>query len=217
MRRYAYTKVSLIVSLACMMLFGGYVVGAKPPHASSSRSPEAESSRVVEGSTVTFQYVATVAGSTRSDYGDVSELIQSRHEIVSALRQEVVGMKPGEEKKVELSPEEAFGTYDDGKTMDIPKTLLPPGATKGDIVQNAQGDFATVVAVGDRMAVLDYNHPLAGKPLVVQLKILTVENPCSTILNHDKDCFPTLVPKASVSRSGTHADGVSPSDLEELT
>lgn len=177
MRRYDHTKVSLIVSLACMMLFGGYVVGAKPPHASSSRSSEAESSRVVEGSTVTFQYVATVHGSTRSNYGDVSELIQGQHEIVSALRQEVVGMKPGEEKKVELSPEEGFGTYDDGKRMNIPKTLLPPGATAGDIVQNAQGDFATVVSVADRMAVLDYNHPLAGKPLVVQLKILTVENP----------------------------------------
>ena len=176
-RRYAYTKVSLIVSLACMMLFVGYVVGAKPPHANSSRSPEAESSRVVEGSTVTFQYVATVAGSTRSNYGNVSELIQSRHDIVSALRQEVVGMKPGEEKKVELSPEEAFGTYDDGKTMNIPKTLLPPGATKGDIVQNALGDFATVVKVLDATAVLDYHHPLAGKPLVVQLKILKVENP----------------------------------------
>jgi FKBP-type peptidyl-prolyl cis-trans isomerase 2 len=24
---------------------------------------------------------------------------------------------------------------------------------------------------------LDYNHPLAGKPLVVQVKILKVENP----------------------------------------
>jgi FKBP-type peptidyl-prolyl cis-trans isomerase 2 len=34
-----------------------------------------------------------------------------------------------------------------------------------------------VEGVGDSMAVIDYNHPLAGKPLVVQLKILKVENP----------------------------------------
>jgi FKBP-type peptidyl-prolyl cis-trans isomerase 2 len=32
-------------------------------------------------------------------------------------------MKPGEEKKVELSPEEGFGPHDDGKKMNIPKTL----------------------------------------------------------------------------------------------
>jgi len=39
------------------------------------------------------------------------------------------------------------------------------------------GELATVAEVADTTAVLDYNHPLAGKPLVVQLKILKVENP----------------------------------------
>jgi FKBP-type peptidyl-prolyl cis-trans isomerase 2 len=159
-----------------MMLFGGYVVGAKSPQA-SSRSPEAESSRVLEGSIVTFQYVATVPGSTGIDYGNVSEFIQGRHEIVSALEQEIVGMKPGEEKKVELSPEEGFGTYDAAKKIIVQNTLLPPGAKEGAIVQNALGDFATVAELLDTTVVLDYNHPLAGKPVVVQLKILKVENP----------------------------------------
>lgn len=176
MRRLDLTKASLIVSLACMMLFGGYVVGAKSPQA-SSRFPESESSRVVEGSLVTFQYVAIVPGSTGIDYANVSEFIQGRREIVSALEKEVVGMKPGEEKKVELSPEEGFGTYNAEKKIIVQKTLLPPGAKEGAIVQNALGDFATVAEVLDTTVVLDYNHPLAGKPVVVQLKILEVENP----------------------------------------
>jgi FKBP-type peptidyl-prolyl cis-trans isomerase 2 len=177
MRRHDLTRASLMVSLACMTLLGGYGVGAEPPQASSSRSPEAESSRIVEGSKVTLQYLASGPGSTGIDYGTVSEFIQGRHEIFPALEQEVVGMKPGEEKKVELSPEEGFGTHDDGKKLNIPKTLLPPGAKQGDVLQNDLGEFATVAEVGDMMAVLDYNHPLAGKPLVVEVKILTVENP----------------------------------------
>ncbi len=177
MRRHDLTRASLMVSLACMTLLGGYGVGAEPPQGSSSRSPEAESSRIVEGSKVTLQYVASVPGSTGIDYGNVSEFTQGRHEIFPALEQEVVGMKPGEEKKVELSPEEGFGTHDDGKKLNIPKTLLPPGAKQGDVLQNDLGEFATVAEVGDMMAVLDYNHPLAGKPLVVQVKILKVENP----------------------------------------
>jgi FKBP-type peptidyl-prolyl cis-trans isomerase 2 len=131
----------------------------------------------VEGSKVTLQYVATVPGSAGIDYGNVSEFIQGRHEIFPALEQELVGMKPGEEKKVELSPEEGFGPHDDRKKMDIPKTLLPFGAKEGDIVKNDVGDLATVAEVSDTSAVLDYNHPLAGKPLIVQLKILKVENP----------------------------------------
>lgn len=44
-------------------------------------------------------------------------------------------------------------------------------------MQNALGDFATVAEVLDTTVVLDYNHPLAGKPVVVHLKILEVENP----------------------------------------
>ncbi|HSF67718.1 MAG TPA: FKBP-type peptidyl-prolyl cis-trans isomerase [Nitrospiraceae bacterium] len=177
MGRHDYTKASLIVSLACMTLLGGYVLGAKPPQASSSRSSEVESSRIVEGSLVTLKYVATVLGSTGIDYGNISEYIQSRREIVRALEQEIVGMKPGESKKVELSPEEGFGIYDDGKKMIVRTTLLPTGAKKGDIIQNALGDLATVVEVVDATAVLDHNHPLAGKPLVVQMKILKIENP----------------------------------------
>jgi FKBP-type peptidyl-prolyl cis-trans isomerase 2 len=160
-----------------MTLLGGYDVGAEPLQASSSRSPEAESSRIIDGSKVTLQYVASVPGSTGIDYGNVSEFIQGRHEIFPALEREVVGMKPGEEKKVELTPAEGFGPHDDGKKMKIPKTLLPFGTKAGDILRNHAGELATVAEVADTTAVLDYNHPLAGKPLVVQLKILKVENP----------------------------------------
>ena len=35
--------------------------------------------------------------------------------------------------------------------------------------------------LSDRSAVVDYNHPLAGKPVVVKIKILRVENPDMTI------------------------------------
>jgi FKBP-type peptidyl-prolyl cis-trans isomerase 2 len=177
MRRHDRTRASLLGSLACMTLLGGYGVGAEPLQGNSSRSQEAESVRIVEGSKVTLQYVATVPGSTGIDYGNISEFIQGRHEIFPALEQEVVGMKPGDEKQVELSPAEGFGTHDEGKKMSVPKTLLPPGVKEGDVVQNDLGDFATVAEISDRMAVLDYNHPLAGKPLVVQVKILKVENP----------------------------------------
>jgi len=177
MRRHDRTRASLIVSLACMTLLGGYDVGAEPLQASSSRSPEAERSRIIDGSKVTLQYVASVPGSTGIDYGNVSEFIQGQHEIFPAVEREVVGMKPGEEKKVELTPAEGFGPHDDGKKMNIPKTLLPFGTKAGDILRNNAGELATVAEVADTTAVLDYNHPLAGKPLVVQLKILKVENP----------------------------------------
>ena len=172
-----------MVSLACMTLLGGHCLGGEPLQASSLGSPEAESLRIVEGSTVTLQYVTTDRGSTGIDYGIVSEFIQGRHEIFPALEREIVGMKPGDEKTIELSPAEGFGPHDDKKMMNIPKPLLPPGAKRGDVLRkrdvlrNGVCELVTVAEVGDLMAMLDYNHPLAGKSIVVQLKILKVENP----------------------------------------
>ena len=145
MRRHVHTRASLMISLFCMSLLGRNGVGAEPLQAGF---PEAESSRIVEGSKVILQYMATIPGSTGIDYGNVSEFIQGRHEIFPALEQEVVGMKPGEEKRVELSPEEGFGPHDDGKRMIIPKTLLPFGAKAGDVLRNDIGELATVAEVG---------------------------------------------------------------------
>jgi len=171
---------------AAVVLSLGIVPAAYGLESQSVRDPFMEqatskmdsgSDQIVEGSKVTLQYVATALGSTGTDYGNVSEFIQGRHEIFPAVEREVVGMKPGEEKKVELSPREGFGPHDDRKKLTVPKTLLPFGAKAGDVLRNDAGELATVEWVGDLMAVLDYNHPLAGKPLVVQLKILKVENP----------------------------------------
>jgi hypothetical protein len=77
MRRHDLTGANLTVSLACITFLGGYTAGAEPLQANSSRSQEAEGSRIVEGSKVTLQYVATVPGSTGIDYGNVSEFVQA--------------------------------------------------------------------------------------------------------------------------------------------
>jgi hypothetical protein len=117
-----------------MTLFGAYVVGTNPPEASSSRSP-VERSRIVEGSLVTLQYGATLPGSTGIDW--------QRQRLYSGP----AGDRPSfgasdswnetrRKNTVELSPEAGFGTHDDEKTMNIPKSLLPPGVEEGDSVQN---------------------------------------------------------------------------------
>lgn len=177
MRRHDLTRASLMVSMACMALLGICGIGGGPLQASSSRSPEAENARIVDGSKVTLQYVVSVPGLRGIEYDEVREFVHGRHQIFQLLEQQVIGMKPGEQKTIELGPAEDLGPHDDRKTLNIPKALLPFGAKKGDVLRNDAGELASVAEVGDLMAILDYNHPLAGKPLVVRLKILKVENP----------------------------------------
>lgn len=167
---------ALAVVLTCSALSVAQSLSAAHRLSVTFSSHEAESPpQIVEGSKVTLEYQVTVPGENRIDYDDVSEFVQGRHEIFPALELKVAGMRPGEEKKVELTAEEGFGPRDERKKMKVPRTDLPADAQAGDVIQNEVGSFATVAAVSGSTAVLDYNHPLAGRPLVVQLRIVNVE------------------------------------------
>ena len=135
-----------------------------------------ESPRIIEGSNVTLSYYITVPGEDFK-FRDVWQFIQGKHQLHPALEQAVTGLKTGDEKKVALSAAEGFGPYSAEKMMPVPRKDLPPGTKKGDVLQDRAGKSATVSELSENSAVLDYNHPLAGKPVVVEMKILRVENP----------------------------------------
>jgi FKBP-type peptidyl-prolyl cis-trans isomerase 2 len=130
---------------------------------------------IVDGSSVTMAYHITVPGEGL-DIRDVGQFVQGRHEVLPALEREISGMKMGDQKNLNLSADEGFGPYDASKKATIPRSDLPKGAKEGDVLQDGNGKPATVTQLSDSSAVMDYNHPLAGKPIKVELKILRVEN-----------------------------------------
>jgi FKBP-type peptidyl-prolyl cis-trans isomerase 2 len=85
------------------------------------------------------------------------------------------GMKSGDEKRIDLQPEEAFGRYDANKKIRVKRDLLPSEAQTGTILKSSNGMLFTVAELADQSAVLDFNHPLAGKQIVLDVKILNVE------------------------------------------
>ena len=141
-----------------------------------SFTPGTVEPQIADGSKVTVQYVLIAPAFTATPHGYVREFIQGRHQILPALEHEVTGMKRGEEKQIEL-PEEVFGPHDDTKIVTVPKGRVPAEAKEGDLLESANGELVTLAEVSDTRAVLDYNHPLAGKQVVVQVKILKVEDP----------------------------------------
>jgi len=161
-RRSHKNRVTISILLLCMALLGG-------------PSLAAEHSQIVEGSRVTLLYQITASGSPSVIATD--EFVQGQHKILPAVEREIAGMKPGEEKRVDLTVEESFGPYDDRKYGRVLRSELPPGVKKGSILKDSDGNVAIVTDLSSRAAVLDFNHPLAGKPLIVQIKILKVENP----------------------------------------
>ncbi len=137
----------------------------------------AESSHIIDGSNVTYFYQMTAPGESGFEVRKIGQFVQGRHQLPLTLERAVTGMKPGDKKKVELSGEEVFGPYDAKKKTTVPKSDLPVGTKEGDVLTDRAGREATVTWLSERFAVLDYNHPLAGKSLRMKITILRVDDP----------------------------------------
>ena len=156
--------VALVTLLTCLGLLWKQNVGAEP-------------SRIIDGSRVTYFSQITVPGKCEFEVRDLGQFVQGRHQLPPTLEREVTGMKTGDEKRVALSPEEGFGPYDVQKKKTIPRRDVPAETKEGDVIEDRTGQEATVTQLSDSSAVVDYNHPLAGKPVVVKIKILRVDDP----------------------------------------
>jgi peptidylprolyl isomerase len=96
------------------------------------------------------------------------------------LEESLVGLDPGTNKTVELTPEKGFGNRDPGKMRLVPLRRFKDKEypTPGQQVE-FDGRPAVVRAVGAGRVQVDYNHPLAGRTLVYDVsidKVLENEN-----------------------------------------
>lgn len=133
------------------------------------------------GSTVTMNYIITLKDGkelTRTDK-PVTFTVGS-NSVLPDLQQGMVGMKKGEKRAITLAPEEAFGPVDPKLIGEIPIANLPEeGRSVGAVVsgrdKNGQPMFARVLEVKEDTAVVDANHPWAGKTLIFNVDVLEVK------------------------------------------
>ena len=89
-------------------------------------------------------------------------------------------MKVGEAKHVKITPDEGYGQVDPAAFTEVPVSELPEDARQPGMMLMAQDDQGRTRRLlvqkieGDK-ATLDFNHPLAGKTLIFDVKILEVE------------------------------------------
>ena len=108
-------------------------------------------------------------------------------QLAPALEACLVGLEEGASAHFELAADSAFGERDPQRVRRVPRSVLQQHLA--DDVHIAVGDAlqlagisspsgasagATVTAVDDDSVELDFNHPLAGKPVVFDVQILGV-------------------------------------------
>jgi FKBP-type peptidyl-prolyl cis-trans isomerase SlyD len=179
-----------IVLFSAPLAAGAQTSPAPPPPAETpaAQTPPAQAATVPaieKGSTVQLEYTLKDGAGTVLDSNKGQSPLtytQGERQIMPGLEKELVGLHAGEEKKVVLNPEEAYGPADPSAQTEVPKNLLPPEAlTVGArlLARNAAGEQrpVTVKEIKEQTVILDLNHPLAGKTLVFDLKVLGVEPP----------------------------------------
>lgn len=176
--RYAVAMMAIIGCLGLTAPSGIAAQAGQNPEASADQTAPGPSIPITEGSKVTLLYQITVPGDDRIEVRDLSQFIQGQHQMLPALEQAVSGMRRGDKAEVKLTEDQAFGSYDAKKKAVVPTKELPAGVKTGDIIEDrSTGKQATITQMSQTDAVMDYNHPLAGKPLLVTLTILDVDSP----------------------------------------
>ncbi len=87
----------------------------------------------------------------------------------------VIGMKIGEEKTITIPPEEAYGEYNKSKIVAVPlQNISVENLTPGQKIPTMYGNV-TVVEINQTHAMIDFNHELAGKALIFDIKLVSIE------------------------------------------
>jgi FKBP-type peptidyl-prolyl cis-trans isomerase 2 len=134
--------------------------------------------RIVEGTKVTMEFTVTLPDKTvvtTTDGRDPLAYIHGRGQIVPGLERALTGLKAGDKKHVELPPEQAYGAYDETKRLTVPRSRIPGDAKVGSVLQDKSGQPIRVIELSETSAVLDRNHPLAGKTVTFDVRIIKLE------------------------------------------
>jgi FKBP-type peptidyl-prolyl cis-trans isomerase SlpA len=132
---------------------------------------------VEEGVTVTVRFEITPRDNPSTTYSNTEQVVQGQHTVPPGIEEQLAGMHPGEVKTFPLSAEEGLGPRDERLLQIIPTINLPVEAQEGDTVADDAGRTARIIWILPEKALIDFNHPLAGQPLIVMLQIVTIENP----------------------------------------
>ena len=115
--------------------------------------------------------------------------IQGIGNLIPGLEKALEGKNPGDQFKVSIPPEEAYGLRDD-ENMEVVSRSVFQGADELEVGRQveAQHDHGThimtVVAIDGDSITLDANHPLAGETLNFDVTVVEVRGATPEELEH---------------------------------
>ncbi|HSX12902.1 MAG TPA: FKBP-type peptidyl-prolyl cis-trans isomerase [Chlamydiales bacterium] len=138
---------------------------------------------IENGQKISLEYTVCLEDGTQID-SNIGEaplvFVLGAHQVFPALEVSLLGMNIGDAKQIILKPEEAYGhvvhdAYREVALETIPEIYREVGAVLG--IQDPAGGVypIRVHQIKDEKVILDFNHPLAGKSLRFDVKVIDAD------------------------------------------
>ena len=171
---------SALAALALALAAGPSL--AEEPKPAAAAAP-AGPATVEDGRKVSIEYTLTLDDGKQADSnvgGEPLVFEQGKHQILPALEKALSGMKVSESRKVTLVPEDGYGKVMPELIQEVDPKLIPEEARVAGTelaAEDPQGNrhLARVHEVREDKIVVDLNHPLAGRTLTFDVKVLRID------------------------------------------
>ena len=135
------------------------------------------------GSVVRFEYTVSDENGEVLQSNKGKEPVTYTHgqqQIIPGLEKGLSEMSVNEEKSIRVKPEEGYGQVDPKGFKEVPRSDLPVSDPQVGTPLNARGPNGEELLIHIRevkrnTVVLDFNHPLAGKTLHFDVKVVGIE------------------------------------------
>ena len=150
------------------------------------------STTIKDGQVVSMEYTLRVDGKVidSSEGGDPLEYLHGTGNIIPGLERELEGMSVGESKTVVVAPEDGYGELDEEAFIEAPQSEFPkdmplnPGVEMELTGPEGHPMYARIERLEGENVVLNMNHPLAGKELHFDVKVIGMRDPTEEELDH---------------------------------
>jgi FKBP-type peptidyl-prolyl cis-trans isomerase 2 len=143
-------------------------------------NPEGDRPMIEKGRRVTLSYILKVNNDI-IDEATKEQPFEYTHgdgKIIPGLENRLIGLKEGDRKEITIGPDDAFGPIDPKAFVEVPKEKLPEAVEEGMQItaQGTDGETlkGTLREIKPDSAIIDFNHPLAGKELLFEIEVLKV-------------------------------------------
>lgn len=149
-------------------------------------------SKVASGKAVSMEYTLTVDGEvfdSSKEHGPL-EFLQGYGNIIPGLESELEGMAVDDSKNVVVAAKDGYGETKADDIRDVSKEEFPeeipmePGVDLEMKDEDGHIVHGTILEVGEDTVKMDFNHPLAGKELHFEVKIVALREATSEEVSH---------------------------------